>query len=116
MLSSVDLSVIAMVWLALSNLGFVVTDLDLTEPGFKQQHGPHIVYTFSILLRDETEFPENAFSDLLDQYSRISPVKPHCYSIQHYPASQCFYMDASETKRKTGILKNYSRIYVSVFL
>lgn len=109
-----DLSVIALLWLTLSNLGFTIVDLDLAEPGFIRHCGPHTVYTFAVLLRDDMEFPESEFCRLLDEYCKISPVKPHCYSVEQYPAHQCFYFNASENKSVP--IKNFSSVYVSVFI
>lgn len=113
-LTSEDLSVIAVFWLVLSNLGFIVQDLDLSQPGYIQHQGPHTIYTFMVLLRDDMEFPESEFCRLLDEYCKISPVKPHCYSVEQYPAHQCLYMNAAGTK--TVPLKNFSSVYVSVFI
>lgn len=100
-LLSEDLSVIALLWLTLSNLGFEVTDIDLTAPGYIRRIEPHTIYSFAVQLRDDEVFPEAAFCRLLDEYSKISPVvKPHFYGVKSYPAS----------------IRNFSRVYVSVYL
>ena len=82
MLTAEDLSVIAMLWLTLSNLGYVIQDLDLSEPGYIKRVGPHTVYTFSICLRDDEVFPETEFCRLLDQYSAIGTTKVHSYEME----------------------------------
>lgn len=89
-----------MLWLVLSNLGFEVTDLDLTVPGYIRRSGPHTIYSFAVLLRDDQKFPENEFSRLLDEHGKLGKIKPHFYGVKEYPAS----------------MRNFSRVYVSVYL
>lgn len=115
MLTAEDLSVIAMMWLTLSNLGYVVEDLDLSEPGYIQRTGPHIIYSFSIRLQDDEIFPDKEFCRLLDEYSAISKVKPHCYSIEYYPVQDSFCFETSTGTAKS-VPKNNHTVYISLFL
>ena len=107
MLTSTDLAVIAMVWLTLSDLGYMVADRDLTEPGFIERTGPHIIYTFSVLMRDDDVFQREEFCRRLDAYSAISAVKPHCYSIEDYAAHRCTCYDPALATYATEPLKNF---------
>lgn len=116
MLTTTDLSVIAMLWLTLADLGYMVADLDLTEPGFVKRVGPHTIYSFAILLRDDDIFPEDEFSRTLDKYSAISTVKPHCYSIEKYDAHCCTAYDPTLGTYETERLKNFHSVYISVFV
>ena len=114
-LSTEDITVIAMTWLAISNLGFRVQDLDLSEPGYIQRCGPHTIYSFAIRLRDDEAFPKDDFCRLMNHYSEISnPVKPHCYGIEEFP-SQVFRFDPADGTGKSTPLENYHDVYVSVF-
>lgn len=115
MLSAADLSVIAMFWLTVSDMGFVVSDLDLTEPGYIKHVGPHSVYTFAILLRDDVEFPWDEFCRRLDAYSALSNVKPHGYGIEDYAARACTAYDPALGTYATEPLKNFHTVYISVF-
>lgn len=99
MLCAADQSAIALLWLTLSNLGLVVVNYDLHEPGYLQRMGPHTVYTFAVMLANEAAFPEEEFCRLLHAYCKISPVKPQLYSVEKFPA-----LDAPD----------FSRVYVSI--
>lgn len=114
-LSTEEITVIAMTWLALSNLGFRIQDLDLSEPGYIKHYGPHTVYTFSVRLRDDEVFPEDDFCNLMNHYSQISnSVKPHCYGIEEYPA-QAFHFNPEDGTGKSTPLTNFHDVYVSVY-
>ena len=114
-LSTEDITVVAMIWLALSNLGFQVQDLDLSEPGYIQHHGPHTVYSFAIRVRDDEVFPEDDFCRLMNRYSEISnSVKPHCYGIEEFP-TQVLRFDPEDGTARCTPLTNFHDVYVSVF-
>ena len=88
-------------WLTLLGLGFDIQDQDLSEPGYLRYDGEHTLYTFSVLLRDDEDFPVEQFRDILAQYAAISPqIKPQFWGIEEYPAQ----------------MRNFSLTYVSVFV
>ena len=96
-----DQVAILIFWLALMNLGFEIQDQDLSEPGYMRYDGAHTIYTFSVLLCDDEDFPVEQFRDMLAQYAAISPeIKPQFWGIEEYPAQ----------------MRNFSLVYVSVFV
>lgn len=115
-MTTTDLSVIAMLWLTLADLGYMVADLDLSEPGFIKRVGPHTIYSFAILLRDDEVFPEEDFARILDSYSAISTVKPHCYGIETYAAHCCTCYDPALGTYATEPMKRFHQVYVSVYI
>ena len=119
MLTKDDIAIIAMMWLVLCNMGYDVQDLDLNSPGYIRREGPHTVYTFAVLLRDDEVFQKERFSELLDSYSKISSVKAHYYEIEEYEGhSACICcsdeMDAFAANA-LDILRNFTTIYVSIY-
>ena len=85
----------------LLSLGFEIQDQDLTEPGYMRHAGVHTIYTFSILLCDDEDFPVEQFRDMLAQYAAISPeIKPQFWGIEEYPAQ----------------MRNFTLTYVSVYV
>ena len=96
-----DQVAILIFWLALMNLGFEIQDQDLSEPGYLRYDGEHTLYTFSVLLRDDEDFPVEQFRDILAQYAAISPqIKPQFWGIEEYPAQ----------------MRNFSLVYVSIYV
>lgn len=98
MLTDEDLCVISILWLVLISLNFRIEDPDLSEPGYIQRSGSHNIYTFSVFLENEDDFPEQEFRAILKTYRKITPVKPHFYNIEKYPC------------------KNGFRAYISVYI
>lgn len=100
-LSYEDQIAIFIFWLTLLSLGFEIQDQDLSEPGYLRYDGEHTLYTFSVLLRDDEDFPVEQFRDILAQYAAISPkIKPQFLGIEEYPAQ----------------MRNFSLVYVSVYV
>ena len=100
-LSYEDQIAIFIFWLTLLSLGFEIQDQDLSEPGYLRYDGEHTLYTFSVLLRDDEDFPVEQFRDILAQNAAISPqIKPQFWGIEEYPAQ----------------MRNFSLVYVSVYV
>ena len=100
-LTNEDQIAIFIFWLTLLSLGFEIQDQDLSEPGYMRYDGAHTIYTFSVLLCDDEDFPVEQFRDMLAQYAAISPeIKPQFWGIEEYPAQ----------------MRNFSLVYVSVFV
>ena len=100
-LSYEDQIAIFIFWLTLLSLGFEIQDQDLSEPGYLRYDGEHTLHTFSVLLRDDEDFPVEQFRDILAQYAAISPkIKPQFLGIEEYPAQ----------------MRNFSLVYVSVYV
>ena len=53
----------------LLSLGFEIQDQDLSEPGYMRYDGAHTIYTFSVLLCDDEDFPVEQFRDMLEAIS-----------------------------------------------
>lgn len=115
-LSPEDLSVIALLWLVLSNLGFEISDFDLTEPGYIKRTGAHTIYSFAILLREDQEFPKEEFGRLLDEHSKLGNVKPHFYGVDVYPARGYFIYNATGESSSQIPLKNFTTVYISLYI
>lgn len=100
-LSYEDQIAIFIFWLTILSLGFEIQDQDLSEPGYLRYDGEHTLYTFSVLLRDDEDFPVEQFRDILAQYAAISPqIKPQFWGIEEYPAQ----------------MRNFSLVYVIVYV
>ena len=100
-LTNEDQIAIFIFWLTLLSLGFEIQDQDLSEPGYLRYDGEHTLYTFSVLLRDDEDFPVEQFRDILAQYAAISPqIKPQFWGIEEYPAQ----------------MRNFTLTYVSVYV
>lgn len=114
-----DMAVIAMLWLVLCNMGYDIQDTDLNNPGYIKRAGPHTIYTFSILLRDDEVFQKDKFCELLDAYSSISRFKVHYYDIEEYPGHSTCVSCSDEMDALAGgalsLLRNFTTIYISVY-
>lgn len=115
-----DLAVIAMLWLALCNLGYDIQDLDLNEPSYIKRDGPHTIYSFSILIRDDENFKKEEFCRLLSAYSEHSRIKVNLYSLEEYPghATCVCYDDEMDAIAANAlkIMRNFTTIYVRVYV
>lgn len=88
----------------------ILAEMGLSRPispyfDFDPQHccrdyGPHRLYEFAVLVRDDLERDEfvRDFRELLNKYDNISTIKVDFYGITEYP----------------GTLKNFSTIYLTV--
>lgn len=101
-----DISVIALLWLTLSDMDMPVVDWDLTEPGFILRRGGHVLYTCAVLLDENTDFPEHEFCSRLKLHSMISKIKVNFYGIEKYSAY------SAHEALYTGLSKIYVTVYI----
>lgn len=65
-----------------------------------QDIGPHRLYTWQVLSRDDEPFDVIAFQQLLGELNRFGTWKPQLYLVEDYPTEY----------------GNFTRYYVTVFI
>ncbi len=116
-LTAQDIAAISTLWLALLNLGYYIQNLDLTDPSFIEQSGPHTIYHFSVLVSPDQDFPQEEFANLFNAYTSISPVfKPACFNFEEHNFSANFCFNNIEGRGNNVPRGAFKVIFISIYM
>lgn len=85
------------------------------EPEIRD-HDLHREYVFSVVLRDDVEFPADGILARLFALNNLSKLKVNLYGIEAYPAHEPANFDPVSGTFSTHPLPNFTQYYVSVYV